>query len=77
MNKPTTLPELIAYLQSLPSDTVLQVLETRICGYDTLVETAPLVLNENTDFVDLTGNPFIKEGQPNFNKKFLCFGIER
>jgi len=70
----TTITEFIEYLKTLPPDTELSV----ICGvhsmysYDT--NEVPLEIDENTNFVDFDGNPFVPEGAPYYNKKYLTLG---
>jgi len=75
---PTTIKEFIAYLQTLPDDTRISVIDASLaCGYDVIVNEVDLNLdpiNGNVTFTDLTGNQFVKKGDPHFNKKFLLLG---
>ena len=70
----TTIAEFIDYLKTLPPDTELQVVRGYACGYDYCTEAAPLEIDENTGFCDLTGSPHVKEDNPLYNKKILFLG---
>lgn len=71
----TTRDELIAYLQSLPEHTEIEVMRAYCCGYSTCVERVPLELGENTELLDLRGNPFAK-GKAYENSVTLTLGEE-
>lgn len=73
----TTLKEFITYLQALPEDTELYVLESYDYGYSTCVKEVRLNLDEslgNIEFIDLTDNPFVKADAKNKDKKYLTLG---
>ncbi len=72
----TTVKQLKAYLDTLPDETVVSVLKATCVGYSTVVEEVDLDFKENVEFTDLTGNQFVKKGDPIFNKKYLTFGEE-
>jgi hypothetical protein len=75
----TTIKEFIEYLKTLPPDTEISVLRTYTSGYNTIVERVPLNLDpieENVEFIDLTGNKFVKKDDDGFNKKYLVLGSE-
>lgn len=73
----TTITELIAYLMTLPSETEVSVVRGYSCGYSTCTEEVPLDIDPatgNVDFIDLTGNQFVKDDDPRANKKYLTLG---
>jgi len=77
--KMTTVSQLITYLQELPPDTEVSVIEGYDCGYAYCTKEVDLDLdpyNGNVDFTDFTGNQFAKEGSEHFNKKYLTLGIK-
>lgn len=60
----TTVRELITYLESLPEDTEVSVIEGYDCGYSYCTKEVELNLcpeNGNVDFTDFTGNQFADE----------------
>lgn len=69
----TTKAELIKYLQTLPEDTHFCVIEVA----DRNTSVVPLEIDENTDFIDFTGNQFVKEHEKHYNQKYLTFGLEQ
>lgn len=72
-----TRDELIAFLQTLPEDVILEVVEAYTLGWDQCVGTTDLILegdNSNVEFTDLRGNQFVKPDQPHFNKTYVKFG---
>jgi len=76
-NKRATRDELIAYLQTLPEDVILEVLKEHRGDWHTSVSTVDLILDgddSNVEFTDLRGSRFIKPGQLHYNKTFLVLG---
>jgi hypothetical protein len=67
----TTVAEFIEYLKTLPPETDVQVVESD--GY--YAKFVDLEIDENTDFTDMTGNPFAK-GKPYENSKTLYLGLD-
>ena len=73
----TTRDEFIEYLLTLPDEVIISVLEQYDCSYSTCVREVILDIDPikgNIDYTDLTGNPFVNEEHPNYNKKFLVLG---
>jgi hypothetical protein len=67
----TTVAEFIEYLKTLPPETEVQVVESD--GY--YAKFVDLEIDGNTDFIDMTGNPFAV-GKPHENAKTLCLGLD-
>ena len=73
----TTITEFIEYLQTLPPETEISVVRGYDCGYSTCTEEVPLdidPLTGNVEFIDLTGNQFVKDDDLMANKKYLSLG---
>lgn len=68
-----TVAELITHLQTLPQETEVFCLLERQNNWTTWCEWKALELDD-LSFTDLRGNPFVKEGQPHFNKISLEIG---
>lgn len=69
--------KLIEYLQTLPPETEVNVLEIGSSGYEMTHKWVPLELGEYSDtcdFIDLTNNPFVKDDDPRKNSKSLDLG---
>ena len=72
----TTIKQLKEYLDALPDETEVEVLVTVDNGYLGFSNHfAPLVIDENTDFVDMTDNPSAK-GKVYENNKTLYLGAD-
>ena len=68
--------ELIKYLESLPEDVKISVVVNDEEGYGI---QEPLDLSEsysNVEFINLTGNQFVYESDPRYNKKYLRIGMD-
>jgi len=73
----TTVKELIDYLETLPRETEVHVVVGIDCGYGYGTKEVPLDLDPaegNMEFMDFTGNKFVKEGSDLVNKKYLLLG---
>lgn len=73
----TTVKELKTYLETLPEETEVEVLVEKSGHYQTYTQFEPLEIGPYSDtleFVDLTGNPYVKPEATYFGKKFLKFG---
>jgi hypothetical protein len=70
----TTAAQLIAYLQTLPPDTQIEILKENSRGYESYVTHIPLVINEGSNFIDFRNNPHVKPESPYFNKTVLELG---
>ena len=75
----TTAQELIDYLQTLPGETIVSVIEgyERILQYD--VQSEPrevdLDLSKHVEFTDFEGNPYVKKEYEYYNKKYLTLWV--
>lgn len=74
----TTAADLIAYLQTLPPETIIEVLEEHTCGYESYVEFADLNLesSEYHDFIDFRNATWVPTNNPNYGKCFLQLGCK-
>lgn len=73
----TTVSELIEYMQKLPPDTEVEVIEGYDCGYATCTRIVNLDLDElsgNVEFTDFRDNPFVSESDPYYKKTYLLLG---
>lgn len=74
----TPVDELIAYLQTLPKDVILEVCsEDRSSSWGTMVIVEDLDLDPytgNVEFLDMRGNPHVKPENITYNKVYLRFG---
>lgn len=62
----TTVADLIKYLETIPSDTIVEIVENNRC--------INLDLNIHPDFTDFHNNQFIDENHELYNKRFLVLG---
>jgi hypothetical protein len=75
----TDVKTFIEYLKTLPPETEVRVCCAKVVGYGTQVTFQDLEIDEyggNIDFTDLTGNQFVKAGDPRENKKYLDIGLD-
>ena len=73
----TSRDEFIEYLKTLPQDVEISVIHSYVSGHETFVKEVPLNIDPiegNVDFIDLTGNPHVNQGDPLENKKYLVLG---
>ncbi len=69
--------ELIEYLQKLPPEAEVNVLEIDSCGYQITYNWVPLSLekySDNCDYIDLSGNMFLEKDDPRRDHKSLDLG---
>lgn len=71
---PTTVKELIEYLQTIPLDTELRVVVTEDCRYTRLSRFVPMELDQNVSYTDTTNNKFVEEHSELWDRRFLDFG---
>ena len=69
----TTVADLIAHLQTLPQDAIVQCLSEKSRSYETWTEWKNLSLDD-LHVADLRGNPFTKPDAPHYGKVFLEIG---
>lgn len=67
--------EFIEYLEELPDETIIQVIEMRNGGYYDHPEWAALDIGVNTSFYNLRGNPF-STGTEREGKVYLELGVK-
>ena len=77
----TTAEEFIKYLQKLPKDTIIKVIEGRDREYAHWNEEVDLNMDPfsesgNMEFTDYTGNKFVDKTHNMYNKKILVLGNE-
>lgn len=70
----TTIKELIEYLQTLPEDTIISVIDAY--KVHEAIEV-PLDINDNIEYTDFSESAydFIKETDKRYGKKFLTIGV--
>jgi len=67
-----TVKELIQQLQTLPEDTIVQVVECYTSGYETATRIVDLDFDTNYEVLDLRNNPYVTD--PEQRKVFLWLG---
>jgi hypothetical protein len=74
----TTASQLIAYLQTLPPETIVEVLEEHTRGYESYVEFTDLNLETGDyhDFIDFRNVAWVPTDNPNYGKCFLQLGCK-
>lgn len=70
----TTVAQLIAHLQTLPQEAIVQCLSVSERSWDTSTEWIDLHIIDDINVVDLRGNTKIKPGDKNYNKVFVEIG---
>lgn len=71
----TTVKQLIEYLETLPEETEVSVVETAQGGFaGDYSYFADLDIGDHCEFTDFTGNKFVKKTEPHYNKKTLDIG---
>ena len=74
---PTTVKELIEYLQTIPLDTELRVVVTEDCGYSRCSSFVPMELDQykgNVEYTDMANNRFVEKHSELWDRRFLDFG---
>lgn len=74
----TTAAQLIKYLQTLPPETIIEVLEEHTCGYESYVEFTDLDLvgGDCHGFIDFRNVTWVPTDNPNYGKCFLQLGCK-
>ena len=75
-DKTTTVAQLIEFLQTQDQGAEVSILRTSTFQWETVIEKVNFDPSEHADYTDLRGNPFCKDDNPNFGKRFLFLGSE-
>lgn len=70
----TTVADLIAHLQTLPQDAIVQCLAEKQGSWNDFIEWVDLNISDHVNVIDLRGNQFVKPESSNFNKVFVEIG---
>jgi len=74
---PTTVKELIEYLQTIPLDAELRVVVTEDCGYSQCSRFVPMELDQykgNIEYTNMANNQFVEKHSELWDRRFLDFG---
>lgn len=70
----TTVTQLIRYLQSLPAETEVEVMVEHSANWETYTKSVPLDIDNNSDYFDGVGNPYVTANSSLFNRRILTLG---
>ena len=70
----TTVAQLIAHLQTLPQEAIVQCLSANELSWSTTVEWIDLNIDDDINVIDLRGSIQIKPEDKNYNKVFVEIG---
>ncbi len=70
----TTVAQLIAYLETLPQEAIVQCLSEKRSGYSVWTDWKDLDISEHVNVIDLRENKFVKPESENFQKVFVEIG---